>query len=248
MLAITIFAILLTVCLAIPKRAANSSAIAAATTAGVFSAVALTTLGINSDAHAAQLDRQALGYFQVLSPEEQRLYTFSLSATGKKVSGSVKTQNVTLFRWQRSPELALGHDHVSFLLNSQGELAGFARMIPAAAENPLPDEKTAEQTARNFLQTYAPDLLPVMNVQWIKPHTDEQYTDGKNKYRINGMKVKCRNATDGTYFWVIVGSDNSVIVFERDIEWDFIRAGRQTEKWLHDDWLQKHKIPFVKTD
>ena len=60
------------------------------------------------------------------------------------------------------------------------------------------------------------------------------------------MKVKCRNSADGTYFWVIVGSDNSVIVFERDIEWDFIRAGRQTEKWLHDDWLRKENISFTK--
>ena len=246
MLTITIFAIFLALCLAVQKWAANSSTMVAATTAGFFSAVALTTLGIASEAHAAQLDRQAASYFQALSPEERKLYTFPLSATGRKVSGSVKVQNVTLFRWQRSPELALGHDHVSFLLNTQGELAGFARMIPGAAANPLPDEKTAEQIARGFLQAYAPDLLPMMNVQWIKAHTDEQYTDGQNQFRINGMKVKCRNKADGTYFWVIVGSDNSVIVFERDIEWDFIRAGRQTEKWLHDDWLKKHKISFAK--
>ncbi|MDR3361237.1 MAG: hypothetical protein LBO64_00035 [Desulfovibrio sp.] len=246
MLTFTILAIFLAVWLAFQKRAAYPPAIAATTSVGYLPAVGLTTLGITSESHVSRLDRQAVSYFQALSAEEQKLYTFPLSAIGKKVSGSVKTQNVTLFRWQRVPELALGHDHVSFLLNSQGKLAGFSRMIPAAAASPLPNEKTAEQKARGFLQIYAPDLLPVMNVQWIKPHTDEQYSDGQNQYRINGMKVKYRNRADRTYFWVIIGSDNSVIVFERDIEWDFIRAGRQTEKWLHDDWLQKYKISFIK--
>ncbi len=37
--------------------------------------------------------------------------------------------------------------------------------------------------------------------------------------------------------WVIVGKDNEVITFERDIVWDFVRSGRQTEQWLHDSWL-----------
>lgn len=52
------------------------------------------------------------------------------------------------------------------------------------------------------------------------------------------MKVKRRNLTTGLYFWVIVAPDKSVMIFERDIIWDFLRAGRQTEKWLHDSWLK----------
>lgn len=215
------------------------------TTAGLFSAIAFASMGSTAEASSSLSVKQATKYYQALSSSEQPDYVVLHTTTGHKTSGNVKRQNVTLFRWQRSSGVSLGGDHVSFLLNTQGELAGFARMIPSAAASPLPPKEKAEQIAREFLQEYAPDLLPVMNIQWIKPHTDEKYTDGLNQYRINGMKVKCRNAADGTYFWVIVGNDDSVIVFERDIEWDFIRAGRQTEKWLHDDWLQKNNVNFT---
>ncbi|WP_446470479.1 hypothetical protein [Xenorhabdus stockiae] len=42
---------------------------------------------------------------------------------------------------------------------------------------------------------------------------------------------------DRLYFWIFVASDKSVMAFERDIKWDFIKASRQTERWLHDKWL-----------
>lgn len=189
---------------------------------------------------------KALQYYKELSPNEEQDYNSLLVASGKKVSGKVRTENIILYRWQHVPELALGYCNVSIQVTDKGELSGFARYIPLAAKEPLPSKEVAEKTARDFLQKYAPDLLPVMDIQWIKPHRDETYIDGSTTYHINGMKMKCRSTADGTYFWVIVGSDTSVIVFERDIEWDFIRAGRQTEKWLHDEWLKKNNIKFVK--
>lgn len=245
MLLTTSLAFLLAACWFGRELVARSPKVAVMTTAGIFSAMAFAPAGAATESATAQPRSQALNYYEALSPNELKTYTSLLTAEGKKVSGSVKTQDITLFRWQRTPDLTLGNDQVSFQINARGELAGFARMIPSAADDPLPEQEKAEQIARAFLLTYAPDLLPVMNIQWIRPHTDEKYTDGQKQYRINGMKVKCRNSVDGTYFWVIVGSDNSVIVFERDIEWDFIRAGRQTEKWLHDDWLRKEKITFT---
>ena len=246
MLQIASLAFLLAACWVGRELIARSPKVAVMTTAGIFSAMAFAPAGAATESATAQPRSQAQNYYEALSPNELKTYTSLLTAEGKKVSGSVKTQDITLFRWQRTPDLTLESDHVSFQLNSRGELAGFARMIPSAADGPLPEQEKAEQIARAFLLAYAPDLLPVMNIQWIRPHTDERYTDGQKQYSINGMKVKCRNSADGTYFWVIVGSDNSVIVFERDIEWDFIRAGRQTEKWLHDDWLRKEKISFTK--
>lgn len=224
------------------KRSKPTAQVAAL---AVFS-VPLAGTNIAFAAQPTDITNKALKYYKELSAGEQKHYAALFVTSGKKVSGNVKSQDITLFRWQHEPELALGHDHVSVQVNNNGELSGLARMIPSAAAEPLPSEEVTEKTARAFLHQYAPDLLPVMNVQWIKPHRDETYTDGKTTYHINGMKMKCRSTGDGTYFWVIVGSDNSVIVFERDIEWDFVRAGRQTEKWLHDDWLVKNNISFSK--
>jgi len=52
--------------------------------------------------------------------------------------------------------------------------------------------------------------------------------------------VKMRNKQDGLWFWVIVGGDGQVIVFERDIYWISFSGRRRTEKWLHDSYLAKH--------
>ncbi len=53
------------------------------------------------------------------------------------------------------------------------------------------------------------------------------------------MKVKAQNLADGRWFWVIVGSDERPMVFERDIVWINFPGHRKTEKWLHDSWLKK---------
>lgn len=85
---------------------------------------------------------------------------------------------------------------------------------------------------------YAPDLIGKYKVQWIDRHEEVINIDGI-KTKVAGMKVKCRNLEDGLYFWIVIAPDKSVMIFERDIQWDFIKAGRQTEKWLHDNWFQK---------
>ncbi|WP_217999547.1 hypothetical protein [Thauera butanivorans] len=53
------------------------------------------------------------------------------------------------------------------------------------------------------------------------------------------MKVKARNLADGRWFWVILGSDEKPMVFERDIVWITFPGHRKTEKWLHDGWLRE---------
>lgn len=91
----------------------------------------------------------------------------------------------------------------------------------------------------NFISQYAPSLKNNYKIQWIEPH-DENIVINNQSINIRGMKVKCRDLNTGLYFWTIVAPDDTIMVFEKDIEWDFIRAGRQTQKWLHDEWLAKN--------
>ncbi|MCX8617021.1 hypothetical protein J3U42_01265 [Gilliamella sp. B2923] len=57
---------------------------------------------------------------------------------------------------------------------------------------------------------------------------------------LTGVKVKCRDLNTVLYFWTIIAPDETIMVFERDVERDFICAGRQTQKWLHDSGLSQH--------
>lgn len=165
------------------------------------------------------------------------LNEFSLINTA---NGQMDGDTVTTYRYQRSSPITYFGEHISFVFSPSKKIKGMTRMTKefVLTNEVLPTEKQAREVARNFIASYAKDLLNNMEVQWIKQH-DETINIGSKSHIISGMKVKCRNLVDGKYFWVIVGKDDEVIVFERDIVWNFIRGGRQTEKWLHDDWLNK---------
>lgn len=51
-----------------------------------------------------------------------------------------------------------------------------------------------------------------------------------------GTKVKTRHA-NGRYAWVIVGADETILTYERDITWDSAAGRRSAEMWLHDTWI-----------
>ncbi len=163
-------------------------------------------------------------------------------------NGQMDTRSITLFRYQPKNdhmEPRFGAEHISTVVDEHGALKGLVRLKKALISNPqnLPDKEEALTVASLFLKEYAPDLVDDMSVQWIDVHSEKIKTNA-GILTLEGMKVKCRKPSDGLYFWVIVAADRSVIAFERDIEWDFFRSGRKTEKWLHDSWLEEHSISF----
>lgn len=155
---------------------------------------------------------------------------------------SVDGESAELIRWQAQTPLALGGEHVSLLWSPQGHLQGFADMRLPDADAPLPGEDEARAAADAFLRAHAPDLLGKRELHWIRPH-DETVLKGGQPHKLRGMKVKMRNRSDGRWFWVIVGAQGRPIVFERDIVWLNFPGKRQTEKWLHDDWLAQRGRP-----
>lgn len=148
-----------------------------------------------------------------------------------------------LIRYEKnSKNIHYGQANISFLISKNGRLEGMSWLLPEYTNTDKQLEKNeAESIATSFLNDYAPDLIGKYKVQWIDRHEEVINIDGI-KTKVAGMKVKCRNLEDGLYFWIVIAPDKSVMIFERDIQWDFIKAGRQTEKWLHDNWLQKKNI------
>ncbi|WP_241240461.1 hypothetical protein [Pseudomonas aeruginosa] len=156
---------------------------------------------------------------------------------------SVDGENATLIRHERRDgrNAGLEGEHFSAVVAADGTLKGFANISLDLADKPLPSRERSEQIARAFLQETAPDLLPRMKISWIDPHDEpiRVQRDGRSEtVTLTGMKVKARNLADGRWFWVIVGSDEKPMVFERDIVWITFPGHRKTEKWLHDSWLK----------
>lgn len=148
-----------------------------------------------------------------------------------------------LTRYERKDGRNAGIDgeHFSTVIANNGSLKGFANLSMELAGKPLPARERTEVIARSFLQSHAPDLLGRMEISWIKPHDESirVQRDGRTEtLTLTGMKLKARNLADGRWFWVIVGSDEQAMVFERDIVWISFPGHRKTEKWLHDSWLK----------
>lgn len=158
-----------------------------------------------------------------------------------KKQGSHNQQPITLKRFEPEQTTHLGHQHISFVIDKNSDmLLGFVRLLPKYIRSEQQVSKVvAFEITLNFLKNYAPDLLVNYKNSWIDTH-DETIMVADKKITITGIKVKCRDLNTGLYFWTIIALDQSVMVFERNIEWDFIRAGRQTQKWLHDQWLNKN--------
>lgn len=165
---------------------------------------------------------------------------------------TIDGQRAVLVRHERSDKrnAGLGGEHFSTVVGDAGQLQGFANISLDLVGKPLPSRERAEQVARAFLQEVAPDLLPRMEISWIDPHDEPikvQRAGRAETATLTGMKVKARNLADGRWFWVIVGSDEKPMVFERDIVWISFPGHRKTEKWLHDSWLaQQEPEPSAK--
>ncbi|MNE60498.1 hypothetical protein D3C80_1556430 [compost metagenome] len=159
---------------------------------------------------------------------------------------TVDGESAMLTRYIRSDgrNAGLGGEHFSTVVSEAGVLKGFANMSLDLVGKPLPSRERTEQIARAFLQKQAPDLLERMKISWIEPHDEplKVARDGHEEIlTLTGMKVKARNLADGRWFWVIVGSDEQPMVFERDIMWITFPGKRKTEKWLHDNWLAEQQ-------
>lgn len=217
-----------------------------------FQTVALVTalvLGTGSTAFAqsnpSSQERPAMTTHSASIPSAISRFVPDTHAQVSERAVSVDGENATLIRHERRDgrNAGLEGEHFSAVVAADGTLKGFANISLDLADKPLPSRERSEEIARAFLQETAPDLLPRMKISWIDPHDEpiRVQRDGRSEtVTLTGMKVKARNLADGRWFWVIVGSDEKPMVFERDIVWITFPGHRKTEKWLHDSWLKEH--------
>ncbi|MGF6189365.1 hypothetical protein [Serratia sp. 2723] len=157
---------------------------------------------------------------------------------------------VVLSRYERRDgrNAFLEGEHFSTVISPDGALKGFANISLELAGKPLPSRERSEQIATEFLRRAAPDLLVNMRVSSVAPHSEPvriTHAGRSETVQITGVKFKARNLTDGSWFWVIVGSDEKPMLFERDLQWATLLARRKTEQWLHDRWIKRQSAQQI---
>lgn len=152
-------------------------------------------------------------------------------------------QPASLSRYERRDErnAFLEGEHFSTVIAADGTLKGFANISLDLVGKSLPSRERAEQIATEFLRKAAPDLLTSLGRASVTLHNEPIRLShaGRNEtIQLTGLKFKARNLADGRWFWVIIGSDEKPMLFERDLEWATLLARRKTEQWPHDRWIK----------
>ncbi|CNH45739.1 hypothetical protein [Yersinia intermedia] len=152
-------------------------------------------------------------------------------------------QPASLSRYERRDErnAFLEGEHFSTVIAADGTLKGFANISLDLVGKSLPSRERAVQIATEFLRKTAPDLLTSLGRASVTLHNEPIRLShaGRNEtIQLTGLKFKARNLADGRWFWVIIGSDEKPMLFERDLEWATLLARRKTEQWLHDRWIK----------
>lgn len=147
---------------------------------------------------------------------------------------------VTVTRYQRTPGLTYGHEHVTTVIGTaDGILYGYTNQTATVAEHTLPEANAARNIAFGFLNRVDADYAARLSERWIDRH-DELIRTGRNEQAVvAGIKVKTAH-TNGLYAWVIVSEHGQVVTFERDVAWNSAEARRHTHMWLHDQWIIAH--------
>ncbi|AJE32945.1 hypothetical protein B842_05470 [Corynebacterium humireducens NBRC 106098 = DSM 45392] len=143
---------------------------------------------------------------------------------------------VTVTRHHPAGDVGYGGAHVTVVHGDDDTLYGYTRQTVGFTADAMPTPRDAEQVAREFLRDLDPDLAAGLAVQWIDRHDETITTATGERETVSGMKVKTRHSS-GLYTWVIVGTGNRIITYERDIEWNSSHSRRNTAMWLHDAWV-----------
>lgn len=174
--------------------------------------------------------QSAINYLAI--PEEYKLTNI--------MSHKHNSTDVWVFRYEKASgeNSGLGGEHYSLVIEKDThKILGFTWMDQKFTSGDLPSNNRTKDLAKAFLEKIELGLFHNLQNLWIRPH-DEFITvnhGNKNKQlKITGMKYKCYLKEEDSYVWVIIGPNEQIITFEREIKWE---GQRITEKWLHDSWI-----------
>ncbi|MEU6720349.1 hypothetical protein ABZ897_53610 [Nonomuraea sp. NPDC046802] len=178
----------------------------------------------------------------------RRLEADALNGTGLRVPRGSKIVRVRRERHDDRDVIVIRHQrdgyrlsgpHTSLVLDADGTILGFTR-LQDGDQGPLPHARRAEEIALRFLRQVAPDHAEGLTVNWVAQHDETVTRPDGTTVTVTGMKVKTHH-DNGLYTWVIVGPDETVLTYERDITWDSGRGRRGTQMWLHDSWIAAYE-------
>lgn len=155
-----------------------------------------------------------------------------IDSVDHKIFGLMDLRITTSKKVYTTHDIALA-TAVSFLKNAASDLVSSTTSLPdMSSHNAKPGEKITFSDHPK---------IGLLELHWIGQHSE--FIKNKNELtEIVGMKVKFYHRERNLWLWVIVNQNNKVICYERDVFWNFDEVRRDTQMWLHDQWLMAHGL------
>ena len=162
-------------------------------------------------------------------------------------------QPIFVFRYEHVNGVCkgLGGEHFSVSIDlAATKVMGFMHIEKQHCGPGLPTDDVARQLAIEFLPQVAADLVDSYEIKWIMRQLEEPNKiphespfpfrdENDHKCLVTGVRVKFFFEKLGAWGWVIVGRNNKVIAFEREIIWSTTLNRRSTPAWLHDNFVEE---------
>lgn len=180
-------------------------------------------------------DATATAALQVIARAKLPLPEHEWQPVAKRI-GLHNGSPVTIVRWQPDPGFRLGGPHLTIAMDEQRTLLGYTHLSLDVPSEPLVSPEIAREAAFYFLDAHDFSYADGLAITWIDRH-DESITDSHGQIRIvSGIRVNAQHRA-GHYTWVVVDTNEQIMTYERDVEWDAVAGRRRTAMWLHDAWI-----------
>ncbi|MBO1307913.1 hypothetical protein JZO70_17190 [Enterococcus sp. 669A] len=166
----------------------------------------------------------------VTIPDTYQLVTESEEVRNKHV--------VTILRYQKDGKFVYNGPRIIAVFQNDDLLS--IKNLTSVPEGKLPGAERARELAESVFsksnRSYARGLSFIRIEHQQRDFIDD---DGKtHQFPVLWIKFAHRN---GSYNWVTLGANGTVVEMEVDSRWDYFRGRRKTEMWDNDDWVLAHE-------
>ncbi len=140
---------------------------------------------------------------------------------------------VTILRYQKSGNFVFNGPRIIAVFQEE-ELISLKNLTDVPTGT-LPSAEEAQNRARDFARQANKNYAEQLSFLRIEKQ-QRDWIDGKKALRVPVLWVKFAHP-NGSYNWVTLGPDQTLIELEFDSHWDYFRGRRKTEMWDNDDWV-----------
>lgn len=147
-------------------------------------------------------------------------------------------KNVEILRFQKRGIFILNGPRIIIILLDD-EIISIKNLI-TIPQGKFPNSTEAKETTKQVFSIandhYSRDLTFIRIEKQQRSFLDEHHQS--HVFPVIWIKYV---HTNGSYSWVTLGADHTVIEMEFDSHWDYFKGRRKTEMWDNDDWVLAHE-------